>query len=78
MKGSEEHPVRGTFKQNMAFRSELKAMEFNKASTGSFFDLYREVDILLFVFLQVYRMEGHVPKSQVQPCALTPHGIIQP
>ena len=34
MKESEEHPpVWRTFKQNVAFRTELKAMEFNKMST---------------------------------------------
>ena len=58
MKESEEHPVQGTFKQNMAFRTELKTMEFNKASTESFCNLYREVEILLFI---LKCMERHVP-----------------
>ena len=60
MKESEEHLVRGTFKQNVAFKTELKAMEFNEVSTESFCNLYREVEILLFV---LKCMAGHVPKS---------------
>ena len=40
---SEPHPTW----RNMAFRTELKAMELNKMSTESFCNLYWEVEILL-------------------------------